>query len=127
MSLFRLTLGFLCVQLASCGSSPLTLTKPEIDVEVINQYSRDLENTTARFGPQNCEWGSVGKTFAKIHLFYPHPITPEAELSWDEPGGHRVEKIDLRKFYSAGKSGRLTFTVFDDRVDVSFRDRSAGP
>lgn len=47
--------------------------------------------------------------------------------SWDEPGGHRVEKLDLRKIYPPGKSGRLTFTVHDDRVEAIFREKSAGP
>lgn len=94
----------------------------KMEVEIVNQSSHDLQNTLARFGGYDCEWGYVGKTFTKSYMFYPHPITAQAELQWDEEGKHCVEKIDLSKIHPAGKSGRLTFTVYYGRVEVSFRE-----
>jgi hypothetical protein len=117
-------LGFFCLLLGACSGNGLAAVKPSVDVEIVNQSARDLQNAGARFGEHACEWGFVGKTFTKIYLFYPHPITAHAELQWDEPSGRRVEKLDLSKIYSRGKSGRLTFTVHDDRVEVNFREKS---
>jgi hypothetical protein len=110
--------------LAGFGSSGQAGVRPEVDVEIINRSSRDLENATARFGQHACGWGWVIRNATKGYGFYPHPITAEAKLHWDQEGKHRVETLDLRKTYPPGKSGRLTFTVYDDRVEVSFRERS---
>ena len=120
----RLLPWLLCVLLTGCGSNGLAAMKPEVDVEIINQSSHNLENTQARFGGNVCAWGRLVKTASAGYGFYPHPITAQTELHWDEPGGHRVEKLDLRKIYPPGKSGRLTFTVYDGRVEVSFREKS---
>ncbi len=98
---------------------------PKMEVEIDNQSSRDLQNAVARFGKYDCEWGYVGKTFSKSYLFYPYPITPKAELHWEENGKHRVEKLDLSQICPPGKSGRLTFTVRDRGVEVSFRESSS--
>ena len=112
----------LCALLTACGSSGLATVQPKLEIELINQSSHALENTQARFGNNTCKWGHVGKTFSASYMFLPYPITAETELHWDEEGKHRVEKLDLRKVYSPGKSGRLTFTVYDERVEVSFRE-----
>lgn len=122
MKSIRVLLWLICALLAACGGSGLAAMKPEIDVEIVNKSSRDLGNAEVRFGERVCGWGSVGKTFTKIYLFYPHPITAQAELHWYESGGHRLEKLDLSKTYPTGKSGRLTFTVYDGRVEVNFRE-----
>lgn len=114
----------ICVLLTACGGSGLGVVKPTVDVEIINRSSRDLENATARFGQHACGWGWVIRNATKGYGFYPHPITAEAKLHWDQEGKHRVETLDLGNIYPAGKSGRLTFTVYDDRVEVSFRERS---
>jgi len=124
MNLRALFAGLLCLLLAGCGSRGLAAVKPEVDVEIINKSSRDLENAKARFGDYACEWGWVIKTATKGYGFYPHPITAQTELDWDEGGKHRVEKLDLSKIYPPGKSGRLTFTVYDGRVEVSFREKT---
>lgn len=124
MKLNLLLAGLLCCLLAACGSSGLAAMKSEVDVEIINRSSRDLQDAFARFGDNDCKWGYVGRTFTAGYGFYPHPITAQTELQWDEEGKHRMEKLDLSKIYPAGKSGRLTFTVYDGRVEVSFREKS---
>jgi len=115
-------LSLFCVLLLGCDTDGLT-SMPKIEVEIINHSTRELEYAVARFGKYDCKWGRVGKTFSASYMFYPHPITSDAELHWDEPNGLRMEKIDLRKIYPPGKSGRLTFTVYDDRVEVTFREQ----
>ena len=124
MKLNALLIALFCVLLVACGSHGLAAMKPEVDVEIINQSTHVLGNALARFGAHACEWGNVGKTSTAGFGFYPHPITAETELHWDEDGKHRVEKIALGKTYPPGKSGRLTFTVYDGRVEVSFRLKS---
>jgi hypothetical protein len=124
MILTRLTTGIFSLLLASCGSSGLPMMRPEIDVEIVNKSPHNLENTQARFGESVCPWGTLVKSSTAIYLFYPGPITPDAELSWYEPTGRRVEMIDLRKIYPRGKSGRLTFTIHDSRAEATFREKA---
>lgn len=124
MKLGHFLAGIFFLLLAGCGSNGLSAVKSQVMVEIVNQSSRDFENAEARFGRHTCEWGWVVRATSKGYGFYPHPITTETELHWDEPGGHRVEKLDLKKIYPPGKSGRLTFTVYDGRVEVSFREKS---
>ena len=124
MKLNAIFVGLLCVLLVGCVSHLLAAVKPEVDVVIVNKSSRDLENAEAHFGDHTCRWGWVIKTATNGYGFYPHPITAQAELHWDESGGHRVENLDLSKIYLAGKSGRLTFTVYDGRVEVTFREKS---
>jgi hypothetical protein len=99
--------------------------KPAVEVEMVNESSGDLENAEARFGKYVCKWGWVVKGASKSYMYYPHPITAQTELHWDASGSHRTKKIDLSKVYPPGKSGRLTFTVYDDRVAASFRGKSS--
>lgn len=113
--------------IVGCSGAGLASAKPEVHLEIVNKSSRRLDNALIRFGKTECEWGDVGKTFTAGYGFFPHPVTPDAELHWDENGKHRVEKLDLRKIYPPGKSGRLTFTVFDDRVEVTFREKTPKP
>jgi hypothetical protein len=114
----------LCVLLTACGSTGLA-SVPKIEVEIVNQSSFGLENAEARFGDYACKWGRVGKTFSAIYMSFPHPITEQTKLRWKENGKRREEKLDLRKIYPSGKSGRLTFTVYDGHVEVSFRETSS--
>ncbi|MCF7689607.1 MAG: hypothetical protein K9M98_12600 [Cephaloticoccus sp.] len=123
MKTLGLLAGFLCSLLSGCGGSGLVAMNPDIDIELINKSSKDLRNAEVHFGEKTCEWGNVGRTFTAIYLFYPHPITLHTELSWDEGGKHRAKKVDLSKIYPPGKSGQLTFTVYDDRVEVTFREQ----
>ena len=124
MKLNNLCAGLLCLLLVGCGNSGLVAGTTDVDVEIVNRSSHNLENTQVRFAGKVCAWGRLMKTATAIYLFFPNPITPQAEVEWDEPTGHRAEKLDLRKIYPLGKSGRLTFTVFDGRVDVGFRERT---
>jgi hypothetical protein len=96
-------------------------SRPQVDVEIINKSSHDLENAQAVFGDFACKWGWVVKTTTAVYAFYPHPITASAELQWDEDGKHHVEKLDLRDCYKPGDAGRLTFTVLDGRTEVRFQ------
>lgn len=112
--------GLLGALLTACTFNGLVVVKPDVDVEIVNQSTRDLLNSRVRFGRNVCEWGYVGKTFSAIYLFYPNPVTHQADLQWEEDDGHRVEKLNLGGIYPAGESGRLTFIVHDDRVEARF-------
>jgi len=120
MKLDALMVGFFCVLLAACGSSGLLAMKPAVEVEVINQSSHDLRNTEARFEDHGCKWGAVVRNTSASYMYCPYPITAQLELHWDVATGHRAEKLDLGKIYPRGKSGRLTFTVYNDRVEANF-------
>jgi len=104
-----LLVGMFCVLLAASSSNGLAVMKPDVDVEIVNHSMRRLENAQARFGEHICKWGWVIKRAG--YGFYPHRITENAELSWDDEGKHKVENIDLRTIYPPGRSGRLTFTA----------------
>jgi hypothetical protein len=113
-----------CIGVGSCAQ---VSNLPQLELEVSNSGSRSVQNTFAKFGDNLCSWGWVSAGATKSYLHFPHPITPDAEMHWDEEGKHRVEKLDLRKIYPPGKSGRLTFTVHDDRVEVTFREKTPKP
>jgi hypothetical protein len=98
--------------------------KPAVEVEVINRSSDDLSNAEARFGEYICKWGSLVRTASKSYMYYPHPIAAQTELHWDAAGSHQVRKLDLSKTYPRGSSGRLTFTIYDGRVEVTFSQKS---
>ena len=97
--------------------------KPAVEVEMVNELSGELENAEARFAEYVCKWGAVVKAASASYMYYPHPITAQAELHWDASGSHRTKKLDLSKVYGPGKSGCLTFTVYDDRVEVGFLEK----
>ena len=59
-------LGFFCLLLGACSGNGFAAVKPDVDVEIVNQSARDLQNAGARFGEHACEWGFVGKTFTKF-------------------------------------------------------------
>jgi hypothetical protein len=113
--------GLYCVFLADCQSKGFPSVKPQIEVEIVNQSSNNLQNALAVFGDYQCKWGNVGKSAS--YLFYPHPITATAELHWDRDGKHHVEKLSLAKTYAKGKSGCLTFIIFDDRAEARFAEK----
>jgi hypothetical protein len=115
--------GFLVALLTGCGTG--ALFSRQVDIGIVNESSKDLGNTVVRFGANECSLGFVAKTASKVFLFYPEPITAKAELRCATVSGPRVEAVDLSKVYSSGKSGRLTFTVYDDRVEVIFNERSS--
>jgi hypothetical protein len=121
MKLICFFTGLYCVLLADCQSNGIASVKPQIEVEIVNQSSNKLQNALAIFGDYECKWGNVGKSAS--YLFYPHPITATAEVHWDRDGKHHVEKLSLAKIYSKGKSGRLTFTIFDDRAEARFAEK----
>ena len=114
----------LCLLFVGCSSHGPARIVSNVEVEIVNQSSWALENASVYFGKYDCKWGHVGKTFSASYMFYPHPITAKAELHWDEGGKHRTESLDLNQIYSVGKSGRLTFIVRDDRVEVQFHEKS---
>ena len=109
--------------LAACGTGGLSLTRPTVDVNIVNLSSRDLSNAEVRFGEQVCQWGFVSRGSTAAYLFYPHPITAQAELHWVDIGP-RMQPMNLAKIYPRGKSGRLTFTVHNDRAEATFREDS---
>jgi hypothetical protein len=98
--------------------------KPAVEVEMVNESSGDLEYAEAQFGDYVCKWGFVMRATSASYMYYPHPITTQTELHWDAAGIHRTQKLDLSKVYPPGKSGRLTFTVYEDRVVVDFQEKS---
>lgn len=114
--------GVLCALLFITLSCQAMAMRPDVDVSVENKSSRDIENVRARFGEYACSWGKVGRTFKAIYGLFPHPITPDTELHWDVDGQHKVKVFELRKTYPLGKSGRLSFTIYDDRAEVHFRE-----
>jgi len=109
----------LSMLLCACGNNRL-FAKPLIEVEIVNDSAVNLENAEARFGEHICRWGIVVRNKSASYMSYPHPITDRVELHWDSRG-HRMHVIDLSNTYMRGKSGRLTFTVSDDRVEAIFR------
>jgi hypothetical protein len=93
----------------------------EVEVEIVNRSPVDLGNAYAMFGEHKCSWGWVVSGSSKSYMAFPHPIGSGAELTWEIHGVQRAVRLDLKDEYVPGASGRLTFIVSSETVDVSFR------
>ena len=91
MKLARPPAALLALLLFSYGTKGIADMKAEIDVEVINRSSHDMDDVSAHFGEYTCGWGWVVRNSTKDYAFYPHPITFDSELHWNEEGKHRLE------------------------------------
>lgn len=111
----------LLLLVTACGAIRLPA---ELDIIVLNKSGRKLTETRVRFGDYVCKWGVVVKDADKGFLFYPHPITPDADFLWnDEAEKEHKIKVDLRGIYPPRASGRLTFVFYGDRVVAEFKKR----
>jgi hypothetical protein len=97
---------------------------PDVEVEIVNKSSRDLKDAEVVFGEYVCHWGIAVRTASKSYMYYPHPITTDAVLRWqEEERDQRTERLDLRQIYPARAVGRLTFVVLDEGAKASFRSK----
>jgi len=95
----------------------------KIDVELKNSSSNDVEDGEIYFG-KHFVFGPhcfVGKSYSKTYLGYPYADGSSAEVEWTTKGIKHEKTVDLEKVLPEKKSGQLTFTIFDDRVEVSFK------
>jgi hypothetical protein len=97
-----------------------------LEMEIVNKGSTSLNEVEVHVGKYACRWGLVVKNGRKSYLYFPHPITPTAEFHCDTDGKHRVHPLDLKTIYRNAKSGKLNFTVYDDRVEVAFVPQQTG-
>ena len=104
-----------------CGAA---LFKPEVDIGVVNSTAHDITDVYIRFGQNGCRWKVVRPTFSAIYGLFRHPIRNEAEVSWNQAGKKRVETVSIKDVYPGRKDGLLMFSVFEDRVTVSFEARN---
>jgi hypothetical protein len=95
----------------------------KIDIELKNSSSNDAEEGEIYFGKYfvfgpHC---FVGKSYSKTYIDYPDVNGSSAEVEWTSKGTKHDKTVDFRKVMPEKKSGQLTFTIFDDRVEVSFK------
>lgn len=114
--------GVVCAFLFTNVSCQAIAMRAHVDISIENKSSLDIQNARARFGNFACTWGLVSRGAKKIYGDYPHPITGETVLHWEFNGQPKAQNFDLQKIYPRGKSGRLSFIIYDDRAEVSFRE-----
>lgn len=114
LAVVLLVLGF---QLVSCRS---LFGGPPIEVEIFNFSSEPLEDAQALFGDEVCGWGYVATRVSASHMSFSAPITDEVLLTWRSSQGLRREQVNVRSVLQRGVRGRLSFRVFNDRVEVRF-------
>ncbi len=114
LMLVLLALGF---QLVGCRS---ILSGPPLEVEIFNFSSDPLEDAQASFGDAVCGWGYVATRVSASHMSFSAPITDDVVLTWRDSHGARREKLSVRQVFQRGVRGRLSFRVFDNRVEVRF-------
>ena len=96
-------------------------------VEIENKSSVELENASVYFGVNRCSWGYVSVGAKKAYSNFTYPITNTAMLSWYNRGKNCETMTDLSKTCAITDSGRLTFIVYDDHVDILFVTKSRSP
>lgn len=110
---------FFCIIFWSFGCVSMRL--PDVHITAINRSSDRLEDLTARFGGNVCKWGWVACNGNATYAFFPHALTPEAQVSWKVSQRTLMHVVDLRSVYDFKTAGFLNFVIYDDRVDVEFR------
>jgi hypothetical protein len=93
---------------------------PPIEVEIYNFSSEDLLEARAYFGEAICGWGIVVTQVSASHMSFSQPITDDAVLTWRDSKGLHREQVNLRSVFQRGVRGRLSFRVYNDRIDVRF-------
>lgn len=109
-----LVLGFL---IGCAGAAPGAVST---EVEVVNESAWNAREARVSFGAHECPWGVVSRGKSKSYLFFPHPITAEAVVAWDDDRGTHRHRVDLTKVYQK-KPGRLTFALRDNEVAARFK------
>lgn len=109
-----LLLGF---QLVGCRA---LFGGPPIEVEIFNFSAEPLEEAEAHFGAAICGWGYVATRVSASHMSFSAPITDDVVLTWRGSQGVRRETVSVRSVLQRGVRGRLSFRVFNDRVEVRF-------
>jgi hypothetical protein len=112
--LVLVALGF---QLVGCRS---LFSGPPLEVEILNLSSEPLEDAEAYFGEAVCGWGYVATRVSASHMSFSAPITDDAVLTWRSSRGVRREAVKVGSVLQRGVRGRLSFRVFDNRVEVRF-------
>lgn len=105
------------LQFAGCHS---LFGGPPIEVELFNFSSEDIREAEAQFGEALCSWGYVSSRVSASHMSFSAPITDEAVLTWRGSKGRRSERVNVKAVFQPGVRGRLSFRLYDDRVDVRF-------
>lgn len=118
MSARFFVLSVLALLWVGCATS----SHSEVDAVMVNQSSRDLSNAEVVFGTNRCPVGTLARTATASYLFYRAPITDHANVRWwEKEHDQRSEVLDLRGIYPKDGRGRLTFTISDSGVKVSYR------
>jgi hypothetical protein len=91
-----------------------------IEVEIFNFSSEDLRDAEAQFGEAICGWGYVSSRVSASHMSFSAPITDQAVLTWRDSKGRHREEVKVGAVFQRGVRGRLSFRVYDNRVDVRF-------
>ena len=115
MTLQSLFFGLVALFVAGCGHS----SRRGVDLEVVNRSTRLLQNVQANFGTSVCDWGVVGNNATKGYMAYTGSIGSGAELKWEVDGRLVAKNVSLVGRYRPGVTERLTFLIYDDRVEVA--------
>lgn len=105
------------LQFAGCRS---LFGGPPIEVELFNFSSEDIQEAEAHFGESICGWGHVSSRVSASHMSFSQPITDEAVLTWRDSKGRRSERVNVKAVLQRGVCGRLSFRLYDNRIDVRF-------
>lgn len=97
--------------------------RTHVDLTLKNKGAATLENAELVSTNSICSWGTVVAGGSATYMEFAKPVSSAAEMHFVRAGVSRTDKLDLGKVYQPGQSGELTFTVYDDRVEVSFVER----
>lgn len=115
----------LLVCLVICGFfiAGCARARTHVDLTLKNNSAATLENAELVSTNSICSWGAVVAGGSATYMVFAEPVSSVAELHCVCAGVSRTERLDLSRVYQPGQTGELTFTVYDDRVEVSFAER----
>jgi hypothetical protein len=95
----------------------------KIDITLKNASSNDAEKCEIFFGnffvfgPERF----VGKGHSATYSNYLNVNGSTAEVEWTSKATRNKKIVDFKNVLPEKKSGQLTFTILDDRVEVNFK------
>jgi len=93
------------------------------DITLNNSASNNIQEADVTFGEYvlfnpPC---SIGKGYGATYVDYPYLSGTNADVEWISKGTKFKKTVDFEKVMPKSKSGLLTFTICDDRVEVRFK------
>lgn len=117
MTIRSLLICLLLTMLLACKQQSNT----SIDIAFRNQTTNELDFVEASFGENTCSSGVLIPNALSVTIGYRYQITQVARVRWKATNGVvKIKEVTVNGIVPPRTSGRMTFSIHEDRVVVTF-------